>query len=110
MGRVAWGAGEERGGGFALGFGFGAGGGGGFELVEEAGLGERSGFGVEQGGAGGVDAGRVMHGGLVVARFEQVGELLEREVVEAAQLQGRDGGVEEVLEQGVAEGGFEIGW
>jgi len=51
-----------------------------------------------------------MHGGLVVARFEQVGELLEREVVEAAQLQGRDGGVEEVLEQGVAEGGFEIGW
>ena len=82
-------------------------GGGGFVFKEVVGADEREGLGLgfDDRGAGCVDAlGCVLCAAELVG-LEEVGELGEGEVVEFAEFEGGDGGVEEVFEEGGGEGG-----
>ncbi len=74
--------------------------------VGEAGGGVEGGFGVGEIGALLVDAGDGLLGGLEVGGVEDLGEAGEGEVVVVAQVEGGDGGVEEVFEECVGEGWF----
>ena len=75
-----------------------------FELIGETGGGLGAGFGLDDGSAGGGDA-LDGGGGLFVGfGLEQIGELGEGEGVEAAEIEGGDGWVGEVFEEGVGEG------
>ena len=67
--------------------------------VGQAGGGVEGGFGVGEGGAFMVDAGDGLLGGLELGRVEDLGEAGEGEVVVVAQVEGGDGGVEEVFEE-----------
>ena len=58
------------------------------EEVEDAGLGDGARLGLEEGGAGAVDALGAVEGGLEGVGLEELGELGEGEVVEAAELEG----------------------
>ena len=74
--------------------------------VGQAGGGVEGGFGLGEGGAFLVDAGDGLLGSLEIGRVEDLGEAGEGEVVVVAQIEGGDGGVEEVFEESVCEGGF----
>ncbi len=95
--------GEERSAGFALGFGVGGGFGFVFEDIVGADEGEGFGVGFDEVGAGCVDAVHAGLGGFEGVGFEQVGERVEGEMVELAEVEGGDGGVEEVVEEVVSE-------
>jgi len=77
-----------------------------FEQVADACGGEGSGLGGEYGLTRGVDALDVCDGLFVCFGFEEVGEFGELVVVELAEIEGGEGGVEEVLEERVCEFGF----
>ena len=88
---------EERRCGFALGLGVRGGGGFVFEEVVCADERECLGLGFDDRGAGGVDAlGCVLCAAELVG-LEEVGEFGKGEVVEFAEIEGGDGGVEEVF-------------
>jgi len=89
---------------FALGFGVGGGCWFVFEDVGEAGGCQGAGFGVDDGSAGGVDALEGALGGLEGFGFEGGGELGEGDLVEVAEIQRRDRGVEEVFQECVGDG------
>ncbi len=71
--------------------------------VGESGGGVEGGFGLGEVGAFLVDAGDGLLGGLELGRVEDLGEAGEGEVVVVAQVEGGDGGVEEVFEECVGE-------
>ncbi|MEZ6164911.1 MAG: hypothetical protein R3B67_10795 [Phycisphaerales bacterium] len=84
-----------------LGFVDGGGGGVFAELGEQAGFGDGWGLEVEEALAGGVDAGNEGEGGHVLVGLEDLGELIEGDVVVVGDVDGRAVGVEQVPEQGV---------
>jgi len=75
-----------------------------FEKIGEAGGCEGAGFGFDDGSARSVDALEGFFGGSEGFGFEGGCEFGEGYLVEVAQIQRRDRGVEEVLEQGVGDG------
>ncbi|MCA9276248.1 MAG: hypothetical protein KDA29_09500 [Phycisphaerales bacterium] len=99
------GPGEERAGSFALGFGVGRGFGAVLEDVVGADEGEGLGLGLDNAGARGVDALDEIAGAVEGGGLEELGEFVEGEMVELAEVEGGDGGVEEVFEELVGEGG-----
>lgn len=76
-----------------------------FELVGEAGGCQGLGFGFDDCGSCGVDALEGLDGLLEGFGFEDSCEFGQGELVQVAQVEGGDGGVEEVLHQGVGDGG-----
>lgn len=96
---------EECGTGLALGFGVGWGCGLVFEDVVGADECERLGIGLDEVGACGVDALHARLGAFEAIGFEEVGECGQGDVVEVAEVERRDGGVEEVVEEGFGERG-----